>query len=190
MPLSEHLTTDSSLSHPEPAALQSSEWWFTSVSLPWWSDPHTLHPAALPMFTIQMKKPPCSNLNPGVARFLVVINHFWCWEANECAQMPPLSVSNQDPVMPPSIPLSRLRRMTTAAVKHSTFVANLASAIFTISCTDFRDHHQLLVSTPAVGSMTAGPGLDRRAHLWCCPGRAEPEHKHRSQEATVRFCNL
>lgn len=116
---------------------------------------------------------------------------FWCWEANKYAQMPPLSVSNQDPVLARLyIPLSRLRRIPTAAVKHSNFVANLASAIFTISCTDFSDHHQLLVSTPAVGSMTAGPGSDWRAHLRCCPWRAEPKHKRHSQEAIVRLCTL
>lgn len=31
-------------------------------------DPHTLHPAALPMLTIQTRKPACSNLDPEVTR--------------------------------------------------------------------------------------------------------------------------
>lgn len=71
----------------------------------------------------------------------------------------------------------------------------LASAIFTIPATVFSDHQQPSPSVPAVGSMTAGPGVDWGAHLWCSPRtpRAQPEHnKHGSQNAIFQIfadCN-
>lgn len=65
----------------------------------------------------------------------------------------------------------------------------LTSAIFTNPAAVFSDHHQPSVSIPAVGSMTAGPGLDWGAHLWCSPGppRAEPKHKHDSPSQNAIF---
>lgn len=77
------------------------------------SDPHTLHPAALPMVTIQMREPACSNLDPEVTRLLN--NHCWCLKSNKYAQLQPLSVRNQDQSCLRRY-LGPVSRITTAAI--------------------------------------------------------------------------
>lgn len=131
------------------------------------SEPHTLHPAALPMVTIQMREPACSNLDPEVTRLLN--NHHWCLESNEYAQMQPLSVRNQDQSCLCRY-LGPVSRITTAAIDiklslpiwHRLFLPT--QPVFSVTST----------TSPrclyAAGSTTAGPGWDWGTHLWCSPG--------------------
>lgn len=184
-PLSQLLTTNSSLTHPEPAALSRSHWCFESVSLPWlftrMSEPHTLHPAALPMVTIQMRKPACSNLDPKVTRLLN--NHCWCLESNECQCVTKTQYCLR-------LYLCPVCRITTAAIniKLSSPIWHLlflpSQPLFLVTTTSPRCPY------PLWGAMTAGPGLDWGAHLWCSPGSPRAGRARTQAWQPLTKCNF